>query len=101
MLFNVIVREQTRYYTITVLEKLYIRVKSDNMYNTKSNVIIAAALIRYIVCDQGVISSPQVSVFVCFLGSVHGGPGAEAAASQAELRSLQPASSGPPGTSPR
>lgn len=41
-------------------------------------------------------------MFVCVpLGSVHGGPRAEAAAGQAELHTLQPASSGPPGTSPR
>lgn len=32
---------------------------------------------------------------------MHGGPRAEAAASQTELHTLQPASSGPPGTSPR
>lgn len=44
--------------------------------------------------------STSISV-LCVLGSVHGGPGAEAAARQADLRSLQPASSGPPGTSPR
>lgn len=34
-------------------------------------------------------------------GSVHGGPGAEAASSQAELHPFQPASSGSPGTSPQ
>lgn len=40
-------------------------------------------------------------LFFSSSGSVHGGSGGEAVSSHAQLFTLQPASSGPPGTSPR